>query len=156
MKTLIIAALLFFAAAGKMPSGNGTKITWLDHVGGDFSFANKKSIDCDAWCYEWAGTNAITARYKNPGTVVCATQMNQATHCSLRLIITKDSCVPVIDLLSVARGGNKIYPYKSGYIKIDKALWKKRILKAAFSFDFVNDENEKRIFWTGRIYSNIK
>lgn len=155
MKT-IIGTILFLATAFKMPCGNGTKIIWLDHLGGDFSFANKKSIDCDAWCYEWAGTNAIAARYKNLDTVVCATQMNKATHCSLRLIITKDTCVPVIDLLSVARSGSKVYPYKSGYIKIDKVLWGKKILKAAFSFDFVNEENEKRIFWTGRIYTRIK
>ena len=156
MKPIAIGLIAIILGAGKASFYNGTQVTWIDHLSGDFSFAKQKSITCDAWCYEWAGTNSITAKFKTSDTVICTTEMNEATHCSLQLIITRDSCIPSIYLLSITPGGRKIYPYKTGHIKIDKTLWDKKILKAAFSFDFVNDENSKRIFWNGKVYTRIK
>ena len=29
-------------------------------------------------------------------------------------------------------------------------------MKAAFSFDFLNEEGERRIFWKGKIYAKVK
>lgn len=142
--------------SNKTSFNTAIQVTWVDNIKGNFSFAKQKSIVCDAWCYEWAGTNSITAKFKTRDTVICQTGMNEATHCSLHLIISKDSCVSSIDLLSVAASGRKVYPCKAGYIKIDKSFWDKKILKAAFSFDFINDENDKRIFWNGKICTRIK
>ncbi len=156
MKAVISGFILFIVVGRYVSSGTGTPITWTDHLTGDFSFAKKKSIECNAWCYEWAGTDAVSAAFKTRDTVICTTGMNEATHCSLQLIITKDSCIPSINLLSITPKGNKIYPCKSGYIKIDKTLWNKKILKAEFSFDFINDENSKRVFWNGKLYTKIK
>ena len=82
--------------------------------------------------------------------------MNEATHCSLNLILVDDKCTPTIELVSVAPNGNRIYECKNGTIEIDQALWRKNILKATFDIDFVNDENEKSIFWKGKIYTRIR
>ena len=156
MKLISVILLTFLLTIKFNSSSNKTVITWVDRLTGDFSFSKHKSITCDAWCYEWAGTNIITATHKENDTIICETMMNEATHCSLHLIITKDSCIPTINLLSITPNGNKTYSYKSGYIKIDRRLWEENIIKADFSFDFINDENEKRIYWQGKIYTKIK
>ena len=156
MKIIALGIIALILISSTTSLNTGIEVTWVDHIKGDFSFAKQKSIICDAWCYEWAGTNSITARFRTRDTVICQTETNEATHCSLHLIITKDSCVSSIDLLSVTPSGRKIYPCKAGYIKIDKTLWAKKILKAEFSFDFINDENDKRIFWNGKVYTTIK
>ncbi|RYE39395.1 MAG: hypothetical protein EOP48_25835 [Sphingobacteriales bacterium] len=152
---LILIALMF-----GFISNNGNKdkisVTWLNSLPGDFSFAKRKTITCEAWCYEWAGTDAAVAKRAGKDTVHCYTLMNKATHCSLNLVLVNDSCTATIELNSIVAKGDKIYPYKSGWIKIDKTLWKRNVLKAEFDFDFVNDENEKKVFWKGKIYTRIK
>ena len=155
MKSLTIFTTILMLSASPTLLDTGAKIIWTEHLTGDFSFARKKSIKCAAWCYEWAGTKSITAKGLGQDSVFCETEMNEATHCSLHLTITKNSCVPTVNLLSVAPNGRKVYPYKSGQITIDSRLWTKHILKADFSFDFYNAENDKRIFWRGKIFTKI-
>lgn len=156
MKIVITIFALVFAAASFKADKDRTSIIWVDKLSGDFSFGTKQSILCDAWCYEWAGTKTVTAKFRNEETVECYTHMNEATHCSLNLIMSKDSCIPTIVLKSITRNGDKIYPYESGYIKVDKTLWKRNILKAEFDFEFSNIENDKKVFWKGKIYTRIK
>ncbi|MEO6722266.1 MAG: hypothetical protein ABIN67_18000 [Ferruginibacter sp.] len=131
-------------------------ITWVEKLTGDYSFAKQRSIDCDAWCYEWAGANTIIATAGQKDTIHCYTLMNTATHCSLHLTLTNNSCLPTIVLKSIRFQGDKTYQCKEGFIKIDRPLWKRKILKAEFDFIFNNDENEKKIFWKGKIYTKIK
>jgi hypothetical protein len=115
------------------------------------------SISCEAWCYEWGGTDYITAKQIETGAVLCSTQMNAGTHCRLIFKISRNACFPRIELLSVARPGTKAYYCKGGWIKIDKNHWSRGILKAEVSFDFNNtDEPGKKIFWKGRIYAKIE
>lgn len=114
------------------------------------------SIQSDAWTYEWAGTNFVTAIRKNADTTVCFTHNNAGTHSSLILTITKDKCIPIIELNSVTLTGTKIYACKGGQIEIDKSLWEKGILKANFDFVFDHTENPKKpMYWKGKIYANI-
>jgi hypothetical protein len=114
------------------------------------------TISCDAWCYEWAGTDFIDTYRKSNDTTFCATQLNVATHCSLKLTISGDSCIAIIDLISIVLGGNAKYYSTNGEITIDKNLWKKGILKAKFNFNFEHPENPKMpIYWKGKIYSRI-
>jgi hypothetical protein len=148
---VLLVGLVSFKAANKVIT-----VTWVEKVSGDFSFSKRQSISCDAWCYEWAGTNSIVAKAYGKDTVQCYTAMNEATHCSLSLLITRNNCIPTIVLKSIAPGGDKIYQCKNGYIKIDQVLWKQNILKAEFDFDFVNDENDKKVFWKGKIYTRIR
>jgi len=114
------------------------------------------SIQCDAWCYEWAGTDYIDV-IQDGDSIHCATVCNIATHCSLHLDFVKDKCYPFIDLNSIVLGGGAAYPCTGGYLKIDKELFAKGIMKAEFSFYFEHIENPQRpIYWKGRIYSKIK
>ena len=151
----ILAILLPFVFVPKVVL-NTTSIIWVDHLSGDFSFKKRQSIVCEAWCYEWAGTDEVKVERISKDTVHCYTMMNDATHCSLNLIFIQNNCFPTIELKSIVPNGDKIYHYKSGWIKIDKSLWNKNILKAEFDFDFKNAENEKRIFWKGKIYKKLK
>ncbi len=130
-------------------------IDWVDNLKGDFSFASKYSIKCEAWCYEWAGTKSIVAIQKSQDTVHCYTLCNAATHCSLSLDIVNNSCTPKIFLKSIVRNGDKTFEFKSGYIKIDKKLWNQKVLKAEFDINFKNDDADRPIFWKGKIYKKI-
>ena len=115
------------------------------------------SILCEAWCYEWAGTDFITAKQTNKNRIICSTQTNAGTHCSLIFEINNDNCIPRIELNSIAASGLKTYDCKDGFIKIDKNSWIKGILKAEFTFDFNNtDERDRKMFWKGKIYTRIE
>jgi hypothetical protein len=115
------------------------------------------TIHCDAWCYEWAGTNFIKAEQKNNKKIKCYTMTNSGTHCSLIMEISTFFCIPRIELVSITSPGINIFKCKSGYLKIDKELWKQDIMKAEFSFDFHNTvEPNHRIFWKGKIYTAIE
>lgn len=117
----------------------------------------KHTIDCKAWCYEWAGTNFIDVIKKSSTNIYCSTLLNAATHCSLQLDLLGDTCYSKIDLNSMVKGGSSIYYGTNGYITIDKTLWKKGVMKALFSFNFAHPENPKKpIYWSGKIYSSIK
>jgi hypothetical protein len=156
MKFPLILIALMFGFISNEGHNDKVLITWEKSLTGDFSFAKRKTITCEAWSYEWAGTDAVVAKRIGADTVRCYTLMNEATHCSMVLTLVDDSCSPTIELKSIARNGDKIYPYKAGWIKIDRTLWQRSILKAEFDFDFVNDENEKIVFWKGKIYTRIK
>ena len=115
------------------------------------------SIQSDAWAYEWAGTNFVTATRINADTTVCFTHNNAATHSSLILSITKDKCVPIIELNSIVGAtGKKIYTCKNGQIEIDKTLWEKGILKVNFDLVFDHKESpDKLMYWKGKMYATI-
>lgn len=114
------------------------------------------TIVSDANCYEWAGTDYAHA-YKNGDTVRCYTECNVATHSSLHLQFVKGECIPRINLNSITPSGEQDFNYKSGFIKVDKPLWLKGILKAEFDFVFDNPQDPKNLlWWKGRIYTTIK
>ncbi len=115
------------------------------------------TIQCKAWCYEWTGTDFIESIYKSADTVYCYTLLNAATHCSLQLNIVGDNCFAIIGLNSIVKGGSVKYNCINGYITVDKNLWKKGIVKAAFNFNFEHKENPKKpIYWKGKILTKIK
>ncbi len=115
------------------------------------------TIKLEAWTYEWAGADFVTATRINKDTVVCFTHNNVATHSSLNLTITKEKCIPTIAFNSITPTGTKIYICKSGQIKIDRNLWDKGIMKAEFDFIFDHNENPgKPMYWKGKIYAKIE
>lgn len=114
------------------------------------------SILCEAWCYEWAGTDFITAKQTDKSRIICSTQTNAGTHCSLIIEIGNDTCFPRIELNSISTPGLKTFFCKGGFIKIDKNFWIRGILKAEFNFNFNNtDEPDRKMFWKGKIYTMI-
>jgi hypothetical protein len=116
-----------------------------------------QSILCKAWCYEWSGTDFITAKQTDKNRIICSTQTNAGTHCSLNFDIINDTCIARIELNYISSPGLKTYHCKGGFIKIDKELLKQNILKAAFNFDFNNtDEPDRKMFWKGKIYTMIE
>jgi hypothetical protein len=113
------------------------------------------SIQCEAWCYEYAGTNTVNI-IKNKDTIECYSQQNAATHCSLKLKIINGDCIPTIELTSISPNGNKTYTCNGGDIKIDNIVLQKDTLKAAFNFTFNHPENPKQsMFWKGKILQKI-
>ncbi|NDV96689.1 hypothetical protein D0T84_17470 [Dysgonomonas sp. 521] len=111
----------------------------------------------EAQCYEWMGTDYAIA-YQSGDSVRCYTMCNAGTHSSLVLSIIGDRCTPRIELNSVANPGVlHYYEVKSGSIKIDEQMWRKRILKAEFDFSFTDtDRPEEPMWWQGKIYTEIK
>ena len=155
----LLTFILFFCVSGHTSKEDtaAINITWSQKLGGDFSFAKKRSIECDAWCYEWAGTTGIVATQKAKDTVACYTLMNVATHCSLHLLITGDKCFPTIVLTSIVAGGSRVYECTDGSITIDQKYWDRRILKATFDLNFKDPHNDdKKIYWKGKIFTRIK
>jgi hypothetical protein len=114
------------------------------------------TIQCEAWCYEWAGTDFITVEKLSKDTIICYTQMNASTHCSLHFLLVKNKCLPTIVLTSISKTGSYIYNCKEGSISIDSTLFTKGILKAIIDFKFKHDENlEREMYWKGKIYGVI-
>jgi len=188
------------------------KISWVDSIGGDFSFSNnwsyplgvemKKdgragcadggfcprrcysmldsngivlkdssklfyqlldtthrlhSIQCEARCLEWAGTDIIVVYRIGADSVYCYTATGISTHCSLQLEIIKDICYATIDLNSIIPGGSKTYYCYDGYINIDKKLWKSGIMKAEFNLNFENKVTTGQpVYWKGKINAEIR
>lgn len=114
------------------------------------------SIECEAECYEWAGTDFMEVYRTSKDSFYCHTMCDIATHCSLKLEIVKDTCYAIIDLKSVAPDGDATYYCTSGFITIDKKSWEKGIMKAEFSFNFKPKNPKDPIYWKGKIYSEIK
>jgi hypothetical protein len=115
------------------------------------------SIQCDAWCYEWSGTDFITAKRRGRDSVECATEMNAATHCRLHLDIVDSICYPRIDLISVVPNGSTSYRCTGGFLKIERPSWERGVLKAEFSFTFRHTEDpEKPMYWKGRTYALVE
>ncbi|RYJ37533.1 hypothetical protein NU08_3525 [Flavobacterium anhuiense] len=115
------------------------------------------SIKSKTNSYEWGVSNFATVKRMSRDTIYCFTNKNAAAHSSLILKITKDKCIPVIELNSISGSkGKQIYACKKGCIKIDRDLWNNGILKAKFDFIFEHPENlDKPLFWKGKIYSQI-
>jgi hypothetical protein len=114
------------------------------------------SIQSEAWCYEYYGTDFIEVNRLSNDSFHCFTLKSISTHCSLNIDILRDSCYATIDLTSTSQAGNVVFYFIKGNISIDKKLWKEGIMKAVFSFDFEHIENPKEpIYWKGRMYSRI-
>ena len=115
------------------------------------------SIQSEAWCYEWAGTDFIEVFRKSKDSVNCFTMTGIATHSSLQLEIIKNTCYATIELNSIVPGGDAKYYCTEGYITIDKKLWEEGIMKSEFSFNFGHKENPKKpIYWKSKIYAKIR
>jgi hypothetical protein len=112
------------------------------------------TIECEAWTYEWGGTNFIDVQRASKDRIECKTGRNIGTHSSLHLDIIKDSCFAFIDLRSVVPNGNAVFYCASGDISIDKSSWENGILKAQFSFVF-SHKGSKPMYWKGKIHSQI-
>lgn len=114
------------------------------------------SIQSEAACYEWAGTDFIDAERISDSEIQFSTLTNIGTHSSLVLTIKDDECIPQIKLYSISSSEVKTFHLKSGYIKIDKELWSKKLLKAEFDFNFHNNHNPNLpMFWRGKIYKEF-
>ncbi len=109
----------------------------------------------EAKCYEWVGTDFAQA-YKGNDTVVCHTMCNAGTHSSLQLKIIDGRCFARIELNSIANTKKEYFDCEAGYIKIDKSLWDKGILKTEFELSFTDPRNtESPLWWNGKIYTGI-
>lgn len=112
---------------------------------------------CEAWCYEWAGTDFIDVQQYGNDSTVCHTRANGATHCYLHLCITDTACRARIVLHSIVPGGNKIFYRSSGNIRVDKKRYDNDTLRAIFDFRFKNTvDPDKEIYWKGRIMAPVK
>ena len=114
-------------------------------------------MNCEAWCYEYAGISEIKAVRISKDTIKCYTSSNIATHSTLNFYIVKNQINKLrIELNSIV-GGKRTYKCNEGYMKIDKNLFKKGIFKSEFDFKFDHPENpSKSMFWKGKIYTKIK
>lgn len=114
------------------------------------------TIENESNSYEWAGTNHAIAFKDEADTIRCFTICNAATHSSLELKIIGNKCFSQIKLNSITNSGTEHFTNKGGYIKIDKPLFERGILKAEFSLDFIRPENtEILLWWKGKIYTKI-
>lgn len=105
---------------------------------------------------EWAGTDFADA-YKAGDTIKCYTMCNASTHSSLELSVINDKCIPRIILNSVSKPEIQYFEVKDGFIKIDRIMVQKGVLKAEFDFRFINPgDGNKPMWWKGKIYTEIK
>ncbi len=140
------------------------------------------SISCTAHAYEYAGTNFIKANRKSKDTVYAYTLNNIATHSSLELNITKNTCTAEIKLnsirmhnhsnyspntvedtvsfddshLHIQQANYETFKCSSGFIYIDRTSFNQQVLKARFKFTFQNNTDpDKPLWWEGLIKTPI-
>jgi len=115
------------------------------------------TISCDALCSEFGGTNFIEAIRINKDSIFCHTVTDIATHCSLKLGITGNTCTATIQLNSIIPNGDMTYYCNGGFIEIDKKFWKKGILKSNFNFTFTNKKYPQHpLYWKGKTYAPFR
>lgn len=113
------------------------------------------TIESEAQCYEWVGTDFAYAYRKND-TIKCYTACNVGTHSSLQMNFINGRCIPQIELNSVSPSGLQYFIGKNGNIKIDRTLFEKGILKAEFDFTFEDPQNlQEPLWWKGKIQTKI-
>ncbi|GAB6008935.1 hypothetical protein [Dysgonomonas reticulitermitis] len=114
-----------------------------------------RTIESEAQCYEWAGTDFAYA-YRKDDTIKCYTGCNVGTHSSLQIDIIEDICIPQVELNGVSSSGLQYFNGISGKMKIDKTLFDQGILKAEFDFTFEDLANpQEPVWWKGRIQTKI-
>ena len=118
------------------------------------------TLQGQARTYEYAGTHYLTARRTDTSTVVCASETDVATHGTLILLLSGDTCLAFIALNSIVSplGGeaNINYFASGGNISIDRPAWQRDTLKATFSFSFQDPEHPKQpMTWSGNILTPI-
>ncbi len=107
--------------------------------------------------YEWAGSNQINFERKEDGTIVGKSANNAATHTSINIRIEGDQVTAWLNYNSIYEQDRHIFPLKDGWIKMDKKLFRKGIVKARFHFDFTNTlEALVPLNCEGLIYSKIQ
>lgn len=115
------------------------------------------TISSEAWSYEWAGTNYIHFQKQEDNSIIGQTEFTVSSHSSLNIMYKNDSVTAWIIYKSIADTNEYVFPVKEGIIKIDREIFKDRLIKAEFDFKFTNTlDNDKEIFWKGLIYSPIK
>jgi len=115
------------------------------------------SAVCETSCDEWDGTDFLDVYRINKDSVSGFTATGIATHCSLQILLVKNSCFATIDLNSITEAGDILYYCTGGTIRIDQTTWKNGALKADFNFTFYDPANPKKpIYWKGRCYSLIR
>ncbi|MCA5005212.1 hypothetical protein [Sphingobacterium bovistauri] len=107
---------------------------------------------------EFTDPTQMTAERIDKDTIEAFTRLNSATHSALKIKIIKDHYfIPTVELISIHVGDKIIYPCIEGKLEMDKMYWKKRIIKANFSFLFFDKEQpNKPIEWNGKIFSKIE
>jgi hypothetical protein len=114
------------------------------------------TINCEAVAYEFSGINFIFCKKMGEGCN-CFTPGSLGTHSSLDLTFINDTCEAFVDLISVMPDSDAVFKLKSGWIKIDKELYKQNILKAKFDFKFSDKARPNRpIEWNGLILTKIE
>jgi hypothetical protein len=157
MKKSIIPLLIVLLVFGFTEKPKDLKIEWVENPEGDFSFYPKQTMNCEAWCYEFAGSTKLQAIRFNKDSVECRTFPDAATHSTLHFYLVNDVVKNArIELNSIV-DGKSTYGCNGGTIKIDHKLMGKNKLKAVFDFTFEHPENPgKPMYWKGLIYTKIK
>ena len=114
------------------------------------------TIQCEARCYEWDGTDFIGVVRISENAVFCFTSTDIASHSSLQFDIIGNVCKAIINLNSIVPEGDATFYCTGGSITIDKKLWKNGVLKAEFSFDFAGELDGEPLYWKGKIYAPIE
>ena len=114
------------------------------------------SIESEARCYEYDGTNFIEVNRLGNDSFHCFTLATISTHSSLNIDIMRDCCYATIEWNSIDSSGDEIFYCSKGNITIDKNHWKAGIMKAVFRFSFENNGNPKEPFyWKSKIYAKL-
>jgi hypothetical protein len=115
------------------------------------------SLSSETNCYEWAGSDHFKMTRIGADAFEGFSACNAATHCSLKLVIEKNTCLPLISLTSIVPNGSETFQCKGGQIEIDTLLFAKGIMKANFNFNFEDKKDStKALFWKGKIYAPIQ
>jgi hypothetical protein len=106
--------------------------------------------------YEWSGNEYFKMTRIGHDAFEGYSMCDAGTHSSLKLVIDKSVCLPLVSLNSITSSGLHTYHCKGGQIEIDTLLFAKGVMKANFDFRFENKTDSTPMYWKGQIYTPIK
>ena len=113
------------------------------------------TLECEGYGYEKGEVNFMKVCIKGKDSFHCSVGI--LPYHSMYLDIVNDTCKGNIYFNSPAPDGSMRYYISDGFMKIDRLLWEKGIMKAEFNLSFKDPNNlERPIIWTGKVYTQIE
>ncbi len=115
------------------------------------------TMQSEAEMYEWTGCNYIYIARDSNDQISAVTEITPGTHTTLNFNFKEGKAEVWAHYNSISTLKPRSFPFKSGFIKIEREAFQADTIKAQFDLEFSNTlESSKKLSWKGLIYAPIR